>query len=90
MMHMTTADQLNATLGIEQFVEQFLPGQSNRIHPQTANIDRRMMHEQRNAIGICPPNLLPDPFNLVGFNSSGHRTWDVRVNPKAQPSSGAE
>ena len=46
--------------------------------------------KQRNPLRIRPLDLLTNPFNLVGLNSSRNSPRNVCIHAQAQPSSGIE
>ena len=54
------------------------------------SVDRRVVREEDDGLGLLLPHLLADPFDLAGVDPPSHLAGDLGVEPEAEPAAGAE
>ena len=90
MMNMTAADQSNARLLSEPFLQQLFSRKANRVHPLTADINRRMMEKECHAFCITGRYLFLSPLDLIRFNKPRNRMRNMSVQTQTQPTASSE
>jgi hypothetical protein len=85
MVNVTAADEFNAGLFMTPDFQHFAAFKPNGIHPDAANSERRMMEKEQHMRGVTSLYHTSGPVNLCSTNPAGHRTGQMGIQPKAQP-----